>query len=93
MATQDNVFDDFKRHYYGFPTETQIIILNLIREHYPEHHVTAVDTEQASLIDFANADKAEATLKKSFDATRNWSPAVNKPDITTRDPSYSPMIK
>ncbi|KAF2864830.1 P-loop containing nucleoside triphosphate hydrolase protein [Massariosphaeria phaeospora] len=70
-----DVFDDFKMHTRGTRIDTKTTVLSLIRQMYPEHHVTEVAENKVSLFDFASAGKASCLLDaddEAFNATRTW---------------------
>ena len=71
------VFDTFNSHASAQRLETKQYVLNTLRKQYPEHHVTVVDAGSCSLLEFAAAGKAVATLEaqeEMFHATREWKP-------------------
>lgn len=72
-----NAFEEFRQHANGTRIETKSNVLNIIRNAYPDYHVTEVDERDCSLFEFAAAGKATVTLdsdEETFDMTRNWKP-------------------
>ncbi|KAL6708813.1 hypothetical protein ACN47E_002220 [Coniothyrium glycines] len=71
------VFDAFKTHNDAPRVETKTTVFKLIREAYPDHHVTEVDEKRCSLFEYASAGKATLLLDEDgeeFIATREWRP-------------------
>lgn len=77
-ATQANstaIFDAFKAHCNAPRIDTKNHVLKLIREAYPDHHVTEVEEGHAALFDFASADKAVSIIDSEDEAmlsAREW---------------------
>lgn len=77
-ATQANnidVFSAFKSHTEAPRIDTKTTALTLIRNAYPDYHVTEVEEKKVSLYEFATAGKAELVLDcedEAFNATREW---------------------
>lgn len=77
-ATQTNNTDltaAFRTHANSPRVETKTVILSLIRDWYPEYHVTEVDEKHASFLEYASAGHAKSTLDsddESFMASRAW---------------------
>lgn len=84
MASPDKVtvqskalFDSFKDHCSGDRIDTDITVLNLIRNAHPDFHVTAVEADYHALLEFAGAGKAEADLEaddEAFHSSLLWFP-------------------
>lgn len=77
-ATQGNsaaIFEAFKIHCEAPRVDTKTNVLKLIREAYPEYHVTEVAEKRTSLFEYAAAGKAELIFDhedEAFNATREW---------------------
>jgi transitional endoplasmic reticulum ATPase len=76
-ANNNAVFSAFKIHCAAPRVDTKTTALTLIRNDYPDYHVTEVEERTASLFEFAIAGHAELNLDvedESFNATREWEP-------------------
>jgi transitional endoplasmic reticulum ATPase len=77
-STQANsaaIFNDFKSHCDAPRVDTQTHALTLLRNAYPDYHVTEVEKKKVSLFEFADADKATLIFDaedEAFNATREW---------------------
>ncbi|KAF2268309.1 proteasome-activating nucleotidase [Lojkania enalia] len=75
-AGYDNaLFKSFKEHCHGTRVDTKTTVLYMLREEYPEYHVTETTKGLVSLLEFAEAGKAVAihdSNRESFNATRVW---------------------
>ena len=77
-ATQANgaeIFSAFKSHTEAPRIDTKTTVLTLIRNAYPDYHVTEVEEKRVSLYEFAATDKALLILDhedEAFNATRGW---------------------
>lgn len=72
-----SVFTEFKNHANGTRTDTRSTVLRLLRESYPEYHVTESNRSSIALFEFAQAEKATVVhdhTDESFNATRSWRP-------------------
>ncbi|KAF1914222.1 P-loop containing nucleoside triphosphate hydrolase protein [Ampelomyces quisqualis] len=79
-ATQDNsagIFSAFKAHTEAQRVDTKNTVLTLIRNAYPDYHVTEVDERKVSLREYAATEKASIAIDaedEAFNATREWHP-------------------
>lgn len=79
-ATQDNsasIFSAFKTHTEAQRVDTKNTVLTLIRNAYPDYHVTEVEERKVSLREYAATDKASIVIDaedEAFNATREWHP-------------------
>ncbi|KAF1943577.1 P-loop containing nucleoside triphosphate hydrolase protein [Clathrospora elynae] len=77
-STQENsaaIFSDFKSHCDAPRVDTKTNILALLRNAYPDYHVTEVEERRVSLFEFAGAGKAMLILDaedEGFNSTREW---------------------
>ncbi|KAF2006589.1 proteasome-activating nucleotidase [Amniculicola lignicola CBS 123094] len=77
-TTMDNstvVFQALKSHTSHPRTDTKTSILTIIRNAYPDLHITEAEQSRISLFEYANAGKATRHLDsefESFNATRKW---------------------
>lgn len=74
---ENAVFTAFNKHAGAPRIESKQYVLNIIRNEYPLHHVTVVDSSSCSLLDFAAAGKAKVECEAAdemFNATRGWKP-------------------
>lgn len=77
-ATADHghsVYNSFKEHTNGSRTDTRNTITTLLRQDYPDYHVTEVNECRISLFDYAEANKATVIFdhsEESFHSTRRW---------------------
>jgi transitional endoplasmic reticulum ATPase len=77
-STQANsaaIFSKFKLHCDAPRVDTKTHALTLIRNAYPDYHVTEVEEKKVSLFEFAGADKATLIFDaedEAFNATRDW---------------------
>jgi hypothetical protein len=75
-ATQDNsasIFSAFKTHTEAQRVDTKNTVLTLIRNAYPDYHVTEVEERKVSLREYAATDKASIVIDaedEAFNATR-----------------------
>jgi AAA+ superfamily predicted ATPase len=78
MITQSkNLFDTFKDHCSGDRVDSDMTVLDLIRNAHPDFHVTAVEADACSLLEFAGAGKAVADFEaddETFHASVLWFP-------------------
>jgi transitional endoplasmic reticulum ATPase len=75
QASHENTCSIFKMHCDGLRVDTKTTVLRLIRENYPDYHVTEVEKRTASLFEFAGTEKAELTIDaedQTFNASREW---------------------
>src|SRR5262245_19656443 len=71
------VFEKFSQHASGTRIDTKSTALNIIRNAFPDHHVTEVDEKVCALADFAAAGKATLTYdngESTFNMARTWKP-------------------
>lgn len=74
------IFNEFKSHCNAPRVETRNNVLKMIRDAYPDYHVTEVDERRVSLFEFAAADKALLIFDaedESFNASRKWTSVGN----------------
>jgi transitional endoplasmic reticulum ATPase len=77
-STRENngtIFRDFKAHCDAPRVDTKTNALTLLRNAYPDYHVTEVEEKKVSLFEFAGADKATLIFdaeNEAFNATREW---------------------
>ena len=66
--------DAFKQHTDSPRTETKNTALSLLRNAYPDYHVTEADEYKVSLREFAAADQASLVVDAEDEtfATRDW---------------------
>jgi len=71
----------FQNHCSGQRVDTQIALLDLIRQAHLQFHVTAVQKSVCSLLEYADAGKAVASFDghdETFHADARWSPVGNR---------------
>ena len=75
QANSADSFFAFKAHANAPRVETKTVVLNLLRNKYPNHHVTEVEEKYASLFDYASAGNAKLTRDgkdEEFMAGKAW---------------------
>lgn len=76
LDANKSILSNFETHTNGHRVETKDVCLRLIRQTYPDYHVTEVAENRVSLFEYADAGKANLALdsdEDSFHATRRWS--------------------
>jgi transitional endoplasmic reticulum ATPase len=77
-ATKDHnasTFSTFKSHCEAQRVETKSNTLAIIRDAYPDYHVTEVDEDNVALHEFASTDAASLVIDAeddTFMSTRYW---------------------
>jgi transitional endoplasmic reticulum ATPase len=75
QANSATIFSEFKSHCDAPRVDTKTHALTLIRNAYPDYHVTEVEEKKVSLFEFASAGKATLIFdaeEEAFNATREW---------------------